>query len=136
MFRILKIAAFLIPFTVAGLAFASPAKKIDPRPTPENLIAMEDALASPNLVGLVYLDMDYLLRLEKSFIGEDDPLALPTSTGKKSKADSSFLTFLGQSGLSVSESIDYIIGGFFVHDKDKGGQVQIALGNFPVEKLD
>ncbi len=98
MLRIFKIFALLIPFTVASLAFASLAKKIEPQSTPQNLIALEDALAGPDLVGLFYLDMDYFLRLEKAFVGEKDPLALPTSTGNDSKANSSFLAFLGQSG--------------------------------------
>ena len=135
MLQTVKSFAFLISLTFSCLTFASPTKKIDPSPTPDNLIALEDALAGPNLVGLVYLDMDYLLRLEKNFVGEEDPLALPTSTGKNSQINSSFLMFLGQSGLNVSESIDYIIGGFFAHDKDKGGEVQITLGNFPINKL-
>jgi hypothetical protein len=135
MLRIFKIFALLIPFTVASLALASPTKKINPLATPKNLMMLEDALAGPDLVGLVYLDMDYFLRLEKAFMGEEDPLALPTSTGRDSKANTSFLNFLGDSGINVSESVDYIIGGFFARDKNKGGQVQIALGNFPVETL-
>lgn len=134
MLRIFKFIALLIPFAIASLAVANPVKKIDPQAIPQDLIALEDALAGPDLIGLVYLDMDYFLRLEKGFIGEEDPLALPTSTGSKSKADSSFLNFLGESGLSVSESVDYILGGFFAREKDPG-KVQVALGNFPVETL-
>ena len=134
MLRIFKILALLIPFTIASLAFANPAKKIEPQNTPQNLIALEDALAGPDLVGLFYLDMDYLLRLEKSFIGEEDPLALPTSTGNDSKANTSFLTFLGQSGLQVNKSVDYVIGGFYARDKS-AGEIEITLGNFPVETL-
>ena len=134
MLRIFKIIALLIPFAIASLAVANPVKKIDPQTIPQDLIALEDALAGPDLIGLVYLDMDYFLRLEKGFIGEEDPLALPTSTGNESKADSTFLNFLGESGLSVSESVDYILGGFFAREKDPG-KVQIALGSFPVETL-
>ncbi|MCG8556397.1 MAG: hypothetical protein MJD61_14070, partial [Proteobacteria bacterium] len=135
MLRIFKVFALLIPFTITSLALASPTKKIDPLATPKSLIALEDALAGPDLVGLVYLDMDYLLRLERSFMGKKDPLALPTSTGNKGKTNTSFLNFLGDSGINVSESVDYIIGGFFAREKNKGGQVQIALGNFPVDVL-
>ncbi len=134
MLRIFKIFALVLPLTVASLAYANPAKKIEPQSTPQNLIALEDALAGPDLVGLFYLDMDYFLRLEKAFVGEKDPLALPTSTGNDSKANSSFLAFLGQSGLQVSKSVDYILGGFYAREKD-AGKVQIALGIFPVETL-
>lgn len=134
MLRIFKIIALLIPFTLTSLTTANPVNKIDPQPIPRSLIKLEDALAGPDLIGLVYLDMDYFLRLEKGFTGEEDPLALPTSTAGDSKADSSFLKFLGESGLNVSESVDYIIGGFFAREKDPG-MIQIALGNFPVETL-
>ena len=134
MLRTFKIFALLILFIIAGPAFANPAKKIDPHPAPPELVAVENALAGPDLVGLFYLDMDYFLRLEKSFIGEEDPLALPTSTGKDRKTNSSFLTFLGQSGLQVSESVDYILGGFFARETN-AGNVQVALGNFPVDTL-
>ena len=61
-------------------------------------------------------------------------LLYPTSTGNDSKVNNSFLTFLGQSGLNVNESVDYIVGGFFAREKD-AGQVQITLGNFPVKTL-
>ena len=134
MLQIFKIVALLIPFTVVSLAFAGPVKKIAPKTTPQNLIALEDSLAGPDLIGLVYLDMDYFLRLEKTFAGEQDPLALPTSTKNDSKANTSFLTFLGQSGLRVSDSVDYIIGGFYAREKNPGN-VQVALGKFPVETL-
>jgi hypothetical protein len=127
----LILAFFLV--APSGL-YAGPAKPIEPQTTPQNLIALEDALAGPDLIGLFYLDMDYLLRLEKAFVGEEDPLALPTSTGKDSNANSSFLAFLGQSGLRVNESVDYILGGFFAREKN-AGKVQVALGNFPVETL-
>ncbi len=134
MLRFFKIFALVLPLTVVSPAYTAPAKKVDPQSTPQSLIALEDALAGTDLVGLFYLDMDYLLRLEKAFIGEKDLLALPTSSGNDSKANTSFLGFLGQSGLQVNESVDYILGGFFAREKD-AGQVQVALGNFPVETL-
>ena len=63
MLRIFKIFVILLPLTIASLALAIPVKKIDPQATPQSLIALEDALAGPDLVGLFYLDMGYLLRL-------------------------------------------------------------------------
>jgi hypothetical protein len=134
MLRIFKIFALLIPFTIASLAYAVPSKKIDPRPVPPELIAMEDALAGPDLIGLFYLDMNYAMRLEKVFMGEGDSLALPTSTGKKNKEDDSFFDFLKRSNLKPGESVDYVIGGFLNKIK-KGGQVQVALGNFSVDSV-
>ncbi len=134
MFRIFNIFALVLSLVVASATYAGPSKKIDPRPAPPELIAMEDALAGPELIGLFYLDMDYALRLEKIFMGEGDSLALPTSTGKKNKEDDSFLGFLRRSGLKPDESVDYIVGGFLNKLKD-GGQVQVALGKFPVESV-
>jgi len=64
MLRIFKVIALLIPFALARLAVANPVKKIDPQAIPQDLIALEDVLAGPDLIGLVYLDMDYFLRLE------------------------------------------------------------------------
>jgi len=135
MLRIFKLSILLLSLTVAHSASAIPAKQVNPKATPKSLIAVEDALASSDLAGLVYLDMDYFLRLQKTFMGEEDPLALPTSTDKDSKTNISFLNFLGDSGIDMSESVDYIIGGFFAHDENQKSQVQIALGNFPVEAL-
>jgi hypothetical protein len=134
MLRILKICALLIPFTVVSLTYAGPSKKIDPRPAPPELIAVEDALAGSDLIGLFYLDMNYAMRLEKILMGEGDSLALPTSTGKENKGDDSFFGFLRRSGLKPGESVDYIVGGFLNKIK-KGGQVQVALGNFSVESV-
>ena len=134
MLRIFKIFALVLPLTVASLAYANPAKKIDPRPVPPELITVEEALAGPNLIGLFYLDMNYAMRMEKVFRGEGDALALPTSTGKENKEDDSFLSFLRRSGLNPGESVDYILGGFLNGTKD-GGQVQVALGKFPVESV-
>ena len=134
MFRIFKIFVLVLPLTVASLAYAGSSKKIDPQPVPPELIRVEDALAGPDLIGLFYLDMGYALRLEKVFMGEGDSLALPTSTGKKNKEDDSFLGFLRRSGLKPGESVDYILGGFLNNLKD-GGQVQVALGKFPVESV-
>ncbi len=135
MLRIFNVVVLLIALTVAGSGFAKSTKKAEPQPTPQSLLALEDALATPDLAGLVYLDMDYFLRLEKAFIGEEDPLALPTSTGNGNKTNTSFLKFLGDSGIDLSKSVDYIIGGFYARDKNKKHQVQIALGNFSVETL-
>ena len=134
MFRALNIFALVLSLVVASAAYASPSKKIEPKTVPPELIAIEDALAGPELIGLFYLDMDYALRLEKVFMGEGDSLALPTSTGKKNKKDDSFLGFLQRSGLKPSESVDYILGGFLNNFKE-GGQVQVALGNFPVKSV-
>ena len=135
MSRFFGIFVILFSFSITTLAnAAAPAKKINPQSTPKSLIALEDALAGPDLVGLVYLDMNYFLRLEEAFTGDRDALALPTPTGNDSKANSSFLNFMGQSGLKVSESVDYILGGFFAREKD-AGKVQVALGSFPVKTL-
>jgi hypothetical protein len=135
MFRITQ--AFFLAFflIIAPEAYAGPSKKINPQPVPSELIAMEDALAGPGLIGLFYFDMDYAARLEKVFMGEGDALALPTSTGKKNKEDDSFFNFLRRSGLNPGESVDYILGGFIDGIKD-GGQVQVALGKFPVESIE
>ena len=65
MLRIFKIFVLVIPLTVASLAYAGPSKKIDPKPTPPELIAVENALAGPNLIGLFFFFLDYALRLEK-----------------------------------------------------------------------
>ena len=135
MFRICIVSMLLLFLAVANSASATPVQQVDPKATSQNLIALEDALASSDLAGLVYLDMDYFLRLQKAFMGEEDPLALPTSTGKDGQVSTAFLSFLGDSGINVSESVDYIIGGYFAHDENKKSQVQIALGNFPVEAL-
>ncbi len=134
MLRIFKIFALVLSLTVASLAYAVPSKKIDPQPVPPEVIAVEDALAGSNLIGLFYLDMNYAMRMEKVFRGEGDSLALPTSTGKENKEDDSFLSFLRRSGLNPGESVDYILGGFLNGTKD-GGQVQVALGKFPVESV-
>ena len=134
MFRIFKIFALLIPFTVVSLAYAVPLKKIDPQPIPSELIAVENALAGSDLIGLFYLDINYAMRLEKILKGDGDSLALPTSIGKKDKEDDSFLGFLRRSGLKPGESADYIIGGSLNGIKG-GGQVQVALGNFPVDSV-
>jgi len=132
--RITSALILALSLVLVSGAHAGPVKKIAPQPVPPELIALEDALAGPDLIGLFYLDMDYLLRLEKAFVGEGDPLALPTSTGSDSKSNTSFLNFLGDSGINVSESVDYILGGFFAREKD-AGKAQVALGNFPVETL-
>ena len=135
MLRIVKIFfALVFSFTITSLTYAGSSKRIDPQPVPPELIAVEDALAGTDLIGLFYLDMDYALRLEKIFMGEGDSLALPTSTGKKKKEDDSFLGFLRRSGLNPDESVNYIIGGFLNKIK-KGGQVQVAIGKFSVESV-
>lgn len=134
MFRIFNIFALAFSLVITSATYAGPSKKIDPRPAPPELIALEDALAGSELIGLLYLDMDYALRLEKIFMGEGDSLALPTSIGNKNEEDDSFLGFLRRSGLKPDESVDYIVGGFLNKLKD-GGQVQVALGNFPVKSV-
>ena len=134
MFRIFNIVALVLSLVVTSATYAGPSKKIDPRLAPHELIAIENALAGPELIGLFYLDMDYALRLEKVFMGEGDSLALPTSTRKKIKEDDSFLGFLQRSGLKPDESVDTIVGGFLNKLKG-GGQVQVALGNFSVESV-
>ncbi|MEE8205748.1 MAG: hypothetical protein V3T82_02285, partial [Nitrospinaceae bacterium] len=93
------------------------------------------AFAGPDLIGLIYLDMDYALRLEKVFMGDGDALALPTSSGKENQEDESFFNFLRRSGVNPGESVEYILGGFLDGFKD-GGQVQVALGKFPVESIE
>jgi hypothetical protein len=125
------LALFLI---TTSSAHAGSSKTVHPKPVPPDLIALENALAGPDLIGLFYLDVDFAMRLEKTFMGEEDNLALPTATGKKDKKDDSFFSFLRQSGLKPGESVDYIVGGFLNNSK-KGGQVQVALGNFPVESV-
>lgn len=138
MIRITQVFILALSLAVAPAVYAGPSKKIDPRPASQDLITVENALAGSDLVGLFYLDMDYLVRLERSLHeGEEDPFALPTSTGKDDPLTNSFLGFLGQSGLRVSESVDTIIGGFLDGNKDgeDNGQVQVALGDFPVEAL-
>ena len=133
--RSLKILAFVITLVVVGWAYLSIAKKIDPRPAPQELMALEDTLAGPDLVGLFYVDMEYMLRLEEAIGGEGDPFALPTPTLDKDDAVSdSFLDFLRESGLRVDESVEYILGGFIAREKS-AGKVQVALGNFPVHTL-
>ncbi|MDH5458602.1 MAG: hypothetical protein OEY26_07810, partial [Nitrospinota bacterium] len=134
MLRIIKITVLLTALTIGSLSYAGASKIVDPQPVPSELIAVEDALAGTDLIGLFYLDVDYGLRLEKVFMGEGDSLALPTSTGKKDEEDDSFWSFLKRSGLKPSESVDYIIGGFLNKTK-KDGQVQVALGDFPVESV-
>lgn len=138
MIRITQVFILALSLAVAPAVYAGPSKKIDPRPASQDLITVENALAGSDLVGLFYLDMDYLVRLERSLHeGEEDPFALPTSTGKDDPLTNSFLGFLGQSGLRVSESVDTLIGGFLDGNKDgeDNGQVQVALGDFPVEAL-
>ncbi len=130
MIRIIQVFILALSLAVAPAVYAGPPKKIAPQPVPPELIAVENALAGPDLVGLFYLDMDYLVRLERSFHGgEEDPFALPTSTGKKDELTTSFLGFLGQSGLGVSESVDTIIGGFLGGNKDgeDNRQVQVPI---------
>ena len=134
MLRITQVFILALSLAFTSAAYAGSSKKIDPQPVPPELIALEDALAGPDLIGLFYLDMSYALRLEKVFMGEGDPLALPASTGKKNKEDDSFLGFLRRSGLNPGESVDYILGGFLSNLKE-GGQVQVALGKFPVESV-
>ena len=134
MFRVFNITALLISLAIASLAYAGSSKKVNPKPVPSELIPVEDALAGTDLIGLFFLDVDYALRLEKVFMGEGDSLALPTTTSKKDEEDDSFFGFLKRSGLKPSESVDYIIGGF-INKTKKDGQVQVALGNFPVESV-
>jgi hypothetical protein len=134
MYRIAQVFILAFLLTVAPEVYAGSSKKIDPQPVPSELIAMENALAGPGLIGLFYLDMDYALRLEKVFMGEGDALALPTSSGKENKEDDSFLNFLRRSGVNPGESVDYILGGFLDGIKG-GGQVQVALGKFSVESI-
>lgn len=134
MVRMLNIFILVFSLGVAGLATAGPSKRIDPQPVPQDLAALEESLSGPGLVGLFYLDMKYLLRLEKVFVGEKDPLALPTATGKKAPDSDSFLSLLGPSGLRVLRSVDYVIGGYVAGEKD-AGNVQVALGKFSVESI-
>ncbi len=134
MIRIFKFLLLVIPLAIAHGAYAGPHKKIDPQPTPRELIAVENALASADLVGLYYIDMDYAFRLEKIFLDEGDSAALSTPTGTDDIVDDTILGFLRQSGLRPGETVDYILGAF-TGDPKGAGQVQVALGNFPVKAL-
>jgi hypothetical protein len=90
MIRVFILSALVLLFNVSNQVSAGPSKIVDPQPVPSELIAVEDALAGTDLIGLFYLDVDYALRLEKVFMGEGDSLALPTSTGKKDEEDGSW----------------------------------------------
>jgi len=132
--KYIKLVVLLLPLVAAGWAYASLSKKVEPRTTPKVVTNLENALASPDLVGLYYLDMDYILRLESALYGKPDPFALPTKVSNQGKANNSFLTFLGNSGLKINESVDYIVGGFIAHEKEVGN-IQVALGHFPINEL-
>ena len=131
---IVKVLAIIVPLAIAGWVYAGLTKIVDPLPAPPELIALEDALAGPDLVGLFYVDMNYMVRLKNVIGGARDPFALTSVTNKDDAVTDSLLEFLRQSGLRVDKSVDYLLGGFIAREKGVG-KVQVALGSFPVDTL-
>lgn len=139
MIRLPRFLVCIVFLLMAQVAFAGTTKPINPKPVPAKLEAVEDALSGPRLVGLYYLDLNYIMRLEKEFGERKDFKALPTSMIDDSALDDgafddSILGLLRQSGLKPGESVDYVIGAFSGDDK-KVGQVAVAVGQFSVEAL-
>ena len=129
-----KLLIFIIVSSLTQIAWAGPHNKIDPQPAPQELRAVEDALAGPHLVGLYYLDMNYIMRLEKEFVNEDDAKALPTPLDDENLIEGTALGLLRRSGLKATETVDYVVGAFTGNPREPGA-LQVAIGHFPANSI-
>ena len=110
----LTITALVAVLGGAGYWYVSAA--ITPQPVPIAVIDAENALALPEMVGLVHFDIGHAVAVERSLLGREDADALLDPV-----TDSTQLAgLLVEGGIRLRDSVDHLVGAAVVGDERMG----------------
>ena len=106
------------------------AQSFQPPTVPPTVAAAEDALALPEMFGLMHLNVEYAVSVERTILGPEDVDALLAP----GDGEPSLRANLQQEGVDIRESLDHMVAGVFLAD-GTAGLAAILLGDFPVDTL-
>ena len=101
-----------------------------PKPVPVAVVEAENALALPEVVGLMHFNVDHAVGIERTLLGEEDRQALLAPISNSDSIGG----ILIRGGVNLRESVDHFVGAAFIMETGLA-TVGIALGNFPVARV-
>ena len=105
-------------------------------PISDGLEASEQALASPDLMLLFHLDVAVLAAIEKAFLGDDDPQALPPPL----LDPDDLRQRLAAAGIDLGDAVDHLLAGLYARQGEAGadelGFATVLLGRMPVTEVE
>ena len=102
----------------------------DVKPAPPEVLASEQALATPGLLALASADIAHIVDLDRKFRGDPENTLLPDA-----EEDDSVLVSLLRAGISPRKSLSHVLGGLFLTEDGEFGTAIIMHGQFSVEIL-
>ena len=126
-FVLLGVVSLLI---LGGLAYWLVAQQFEVPPAPQTVVRFEDALATPEMFGLLHVNMEHIAAVQQMRLGPGDLNALLTPSGE----DESTWSLFTKAGFDWGEDLHHVIAAAYFTEESFGGVV-VLLGDFPVEAL-
>ena len=117
-------------FLLGGLGYWLVAQQLEVPPAPQAVVAVEDALATPEMFGLLHVNVEHIAAVQQMRLGAGDLDALFTPSDDEDSA----LNSLARAGFDSGEDLYHVIAAAYVTQGSLEG-VAVLLGDFPVEAL-